>query len=116
MDGSIGTNKLPYSLNKLASGLLVPPFTTQELIDELRKMSLRKDDVFVVTFPKSGTTWMQQVVKLIHRNGEDNNEVIVKAAPWLERVGSSGIKVNTVYIDVIVSVPNQFQLGSSSTT
>ena len=93
MEKSIGTKSLPYRLNKLISGLLVPPFTTQEMVDELRTMSVREDDVFVVTFPKSGTTWMQQIVKLIHGNGEDNNEVIVKAAPWLEKVGSRGIKV-----------------------
>lgn len=101
MDGSTGTHSLSYRLNKLSSGLIVPPFTTQEMIDELRTMSLRKDDVFVVTFPKSGTTWMQHIVKLIHGNGEDNNEVIVKAAPWLERVGSSGIKVTKTQLKCI---------------
>ena len=83
----------PYRLNTLDNGLMVPPFVTQKMIDDLRWLPLREQDVFVVTFPKSGTTWMQQVVKLIHGNGEDNDQNIVEAAPWIESVGNKGVKV-----------------------
>ena len=84
---------LPYRLNRLHCGLVVPPFTTQDMVEELREMPLREGDVFVVTFPKSGTTWMQQILKLIHGKGEDNDRRIVDAAPWLESVGADWVKV-----------------------
>ena len=83
----------PYRLNTLDSGLMVPPFMTQKMIDELRGLPLRQRDVFVVTFPKSGTTWMQQIVKLIHGNGKDNDQRIMEVAPWVESVGIQGVKV-----------------------
>lgn len=86
-----------YQLNTLRSGLLVPPFTTQQMVDDLAGLPLRESDVFIATYPKSGTTWMQQIVKLVHFNGQDNNQAIVDSAPWLERVGLKGIKVNFKY-------------------
>lgn len=39
-----------------------PPFVSQECLDQLRKeFEPRGDDVFVCAYPKSGTTWVEQV-------------------------------------------------------
>ncbi|XP_018419269.1 PREDICTED: amine sulfotransferase-like [Nanorana parkeri] len=61
--------------------------TTPEVIDSLEHMEIRDSDVFLVTYPKSGTIWSQQVLNLIfhegHRKGlEDINNMA--RAPWIE--------------------------------
>lgn len=46
--------------------LLVPP----SVIDELSNMDVRSDDIFICTYPKSGTHWMQELVHLILNDGD----------------------------------------------
>ena len=54
------------------NGVAVPFYTTPEFRDEVReKFKLRKDDIFVVTYPKSGTTWLQGIKNLIEENFKD---------------------------------------------
>ena len=43
----------PFNHN-LVDGMMVPAFITQQRLDELKTFKLRPDDVFVVTYPKSG--------------------------------------------------------------
>ena len=43
----------PYNHN-LVDGMMVPPFITQQRVEELKTLKLRPDDVLVVTYPKSG--------------------------------------------------------------
>ena len=85
-----------YKLN-VVNGVPFPPYIRQEQMDALRDFPLRADDLFVVTYPKSGTTWMQQIVKLIRTNGVENGELVsIQAVPWLEKVYSEGRKVGKV--------------------
>ena len=44
---------LPFAYN-MVSGTLFPPFISQKRVDELQTLQLRPDDVFVVSYPKSG--------------------------------------------------------------
>jgi hypothetical protein len=69
------------------NGIYFPPFVTQERLDELTDFPLQPDDVFIVTFPKCGTTWCQQIVKLIKQNGEDIGVNVVDEIPFMELVG-----------------------------
>ena len=67
------------------NGLQVPFFVQQETVDKLKSLPLHPDDVWVVSYPKSGTTWMQQIVRLIRNNGVlEDTEAIDIAVPWLE--------------------------------
>ena len=65
-------------------GLLVPVFVRQEEVDKLKELQLYPDDIWVVTYPKSGTTWMQQIVRLIRNNGVQDDTEVDRAVPWLE--------------------------------
>ncbi|KAM9316651.1 amine sulfotransferase-like [Gastrophryne carolinensis] len=61
--------------------------TTKEVIDSLQDMDIRDNDVFIVTYLKSGTIWAQQILSLIlneaYRNGREHIPVMARA-PWIE--------------------------------
>lgn len=46
----------------------------------------RADDVFVVTYPRSGTTWTQQIVYQLATDGEMTFRHISEVVPWFERI------------------------------
>ncbi|XP_039211478.1 amine sulfotransferase-like isoform X1 [Crotalus tigris] len=56
-------------------------------IDLLDSLEIRDDDIFIITYPKSGTIWTQNIVSLIfhegHRDGTENI-TLNERAPWLE--------------------------------
>ncbi len=39
----------------------------------MKDIPLRPDDIWIVSYPKSGMAWTQQIVKLIKTNGEDDD-------------------------------------------
>lgn len=62
-----------------------PIFISQADIDLIRKEFVVKDgDVFVVTYPRSGTTWTEQIVHLLVNNGRQGEQRLTDAVPWLE--------------------------------
>ena len=71
----------------MVNGIPFPSFIDQKTMDDLNNFSLHPGDLFVVTYPKSGTTWTQQIVKLIQRGGIDDSIQLNKAIPWLEEIG-----------------------------
>ena len=73
------------------NGLVVPKFIKQEVLHKLKELSLRDDDVWIVTYPKAGTTWTQYIVHLIHNGGKDDGRKIIDAVPWLETGGNRDV-------------------------
>ena len=62
-----------------------PIFISQADMDLIEKEFVVKDgDVFVVTYPRSGTTWTEQMVHLLVNQGEQGEQRITDAVPWLE--------------------------------
>ncbi|XP_068087446.1 amine sulfotransferase-like [Hyperolius riggenbachi] len=61
--------------------------TSPEAVDAVEHMEIRDDDVFIVTYPKSGTIWMQQILNLIYyeeyRDGKLNTDNMTRS-PWIE--------------------------------
>ncbi|KAL3060743.1 hypothetical protein OYC64_015147 [Pagothenia borchgrevinki] len=63
-------------------------------VDQIQDLEIRDSDVFVVTYPKSGTIWMQQILLLLEAKGDlaaisglsssSNADLI----PWIEVNGS----------------------------
>lgn len=43
----------------------------------------REDDIIIATYAKSGTTWMQQIIKQLIFNGEEGMEV-AEISPWMD--------------------------------
>ncbi|CAF0912543.1 unnamed protein product [Adineta steineri] len=68
-----------YDVNKFRSGL---------------EYKAQPDDIFIVTYPKSGTTWIEVIVFSLINNGkpfdEDTNDYLMRT-PYLERVGESTV-------------------------
>lgn len=49
------------------------------------------DDVYISTYSKSGTTWMQQIVHQLRSNGATDFDEISCVVPWLESAVDMGI-------------------------
>ncbi|MFO7679139.1 MAG: sulfotransferase domain-containing protein [Chloroflexota bacterium] len=65
--------------------LPMPPFISQQEMDTLANdFVVHADDLFVVTYPKCGTTWTEQIVHLILNQGEQGEQRLTDTAPWLE--------------------------------
>lgn len=66
-------------------------------VDLIRNLELQDSDVFVVTYPKSGTIWMQQILLLVEARGDVNaicgKDKLSNAdlMPWLELTGHSQV-------------------------
>ena len=66
------------------AGLKVPFYVTPESIAEAASLPLDPSDVWIVTYPKAGTTWTQNIVKLIRSKGEKDGVQLMRSVPWAE--------------------------------
>ncbi|GFO43021.1 sulfotransferase [Plakobranchus ocellatus] len=41
-----------------------------ERIKDIPSFEIREDDIWIVTYPKSGTTWIQEIVYLVMNNAD----------------------------------------------
>jgi Sulfotransferase domain len=53
-----------------------------------------RNDIFILTPPKCGTTWMQQIVHGIQTRGSMNFDEITRVIPWLEMAEELGIDIH----------------------
>lgn len=50
----------------MSGGLKVPPFISQKVLDELfSDFPLSSSDLIIACYPKSGTTWTQNIINLL---------------------------------------------------
>ena len=72
-----------------------PDFKDQNIVSGLSYQA-RPDDLFIVTYPKNGTTWMQQIVTLILNQGEVPEALRDKGlnavSPFLEKDGKEAVE------------------------
>ncbi|NP_001071636.2 sulfotransferase family 2, cytosolic sulfotransferase 3 isoform X1 [Danio rerio] len=76
--------------NLLYKGFLLPKLAhTEESLQYLENFKVKDDDVFAVTYPKSGTTWMQNILPPLLNGGDLTPVQTVPnwdRAPWLEEI------------------------------
>ena len=65
---------------------MIPGVPVTRIAEQRDKCVLRPDDVFIATYPKCGTTWTQQIVKLITNNGVETGIDIDVFTPWHEHM------------------------------
>ena len=76
VDQTKAAESLPQKL--LVNGISVPQFFSRSWVEEgMKNMALCPDDIWVVCYPKSGSTWTQQIVKLILNNGKETDKMIL---------------------------------------
>jgi hypothetical protein len=69
-------------------------FATKEGMTTAQTFRAQAGDVFVSTFPKTGTTLLQQVIHQLRTGGRIDFEEITEEVPWLEVGPSVGLDIN----------------------
>ena len=84
---------------------LVRPTTIEDVKKRLDRFSTEKSnasgrayrpepsDIFIATYPKCGTTWMQQLVHCLRTRGDMEFEEITEVVPWLELSYDLGVDI-----------------------
>ena len=83
----------------IVNGIPFPVLVDQAKYDALVDFPIRSDDFFLTTHIKSGTTWLQQISKLIKIKGEkssthDEDKHIFETCPWFEVIGKEAAMVS----------------------
>ena len=69
-------------------------FATPEGLARGRNYRLRPSDVLIATYPKAGTTLVQQIVHGLRTGGDMNFDEITEVVPWLELAHDLGIDLD----------------------
>lgn len=80
---------------RVVNGFNFAPGFTEEDIRSGLDYKAREDDVFIVTYPKCGTTWTQQIMILLYNQGELPQDVV-----------EGGIYVRSVFLGEIQQFAN----------
>ena len=65
-------------------------FQSEQALAGLANLSVRPSDVFIATYSKSGTTWMQQVVHQLRTGGDADFDEITAVVPWVDMAVDMG--------------------------
>ncbi|XP_035657527.1 sulfotransferase 1A3-like isoform X2 [Branchiostoma floridae] len=60
-------DRVEYHMYK---GVPLPSHLDPKDMDDIQDFTVRDDDVFIITYPKSGTAWLQRIVSLLHFGGD----------------------------------------------
>lgn len=73
---------------------LMRHFSTPESLERALRFRPRRDDVFIATWPKSGTTLLQQIVHGLRTSGDMDFDDISAVVPWLETAHDCGLDLD----------------------
>ena len=86
--------------------------TTPEGSEHWRNLPVESSDVFIATFPKSGTTWMQQIVHGLKTRGSMAFKEISEVVPYIEVAWDCGIDLSSAQ----PASPRAFKTHADETT
>ena len=77
------------------NGITFPSMCSAKCFREAMDYKAKPNDVFIVTYPKCGTTWMQSIVTHIFRKGREleNPREWCKVSPYIDMIGNQGINL-----------------------
>jgi hypothetical protein len=89
---------LPFAFNLIDKKHIFPAFITQERVDQARQFVSLPTDIFIVTYPKCGTTWTQRLLHLIRDHGDVTKDprTLADIIPWFEAVRAPSFVVSFV--------------------
>nr|XP_042912893.1 sulfotransferase ssu-1 [Parasteatoda tepidariorum] len=84
-------SKKPFYLKM--DGIIYPGVFSQKCFREAMDYKPQAEDVFIVTYPKCGTTWMQNVALYIFRKGKELEEMsqFLRHCPFIDMCGKESI-------------------------
>ncbi|GFY72391.1 sulfotransferase 1C2, partial [Trichonephila inaurata madagascariensis] len=88
--GESKTHKLKIPFYQDVDGLRIPGLFSPEVYKSALTYKARPDDLFIVTYPKCGTTWVQNIVACIFRDGDPFQSALefFMETPFLEMTGA----------------------------
>ena len=96
----IGYGQLYLLFLKLYRIANKPVLKLKRVADKMRfeqykmKFGEREDDIYIVTFPKSGTTLMQVILYQLTTSGDMGFNHIYDVSPWVRNASFKGLKVS----------------------
>jgi hypothetical protein len=88
-DTSSLVNRRPRTIAEMNAALA--RLVSEDSLQRGLAFRARPSDVFITTYPKCGTTWMQQIVHGLRSRGSMDFEEITEVVPWLEIAHDMGI-------------------------
>jgi peroxiredoxin len=77
----------------MADAAKEPAASIAQVPSPIERFVPRPDDIFIVTYPRSGTTWMQMILYQLTTEGKMDIPHITTVCPWFER----SLKDGTAY-------------------
>lgn len=87
--GSSSNLKRAHSMNEFLQ--IMERFLSKESMENCYSFRPSSTDVIITTFPKSGTTWMQQIAHCLRSYGDMTFDEISIAVPWMEVAFDMGL-------------------------
>ncbi|XP_013068532.2 sulfotransferase 1A1-like [Biomphalaria glabrata] len=87
-------------------GVLFFGYSPPETLDLVKTFHVRADDVFLVTYPKAGTTWLQEIVWLLMHEGDFEGALATPVyirSPFLE---FKDLTLNEIGLDLASTMPS----------
>ena len=100
---------IPEIPAKFINGIRVPHYFDVEWVEtKMKNIKLRPDDIWVASYPKCGTHWTMQIVRLILNHGKDDGKNIVETVLWVEAFNKDSPYNSQVNLDQLPS-PRTFK-------